>query len=428
MMEIVDHKQNETMLRELAIISQRLANLESRSGGALRPRARAEPETVPLTLRFVPKRERIQIIWEADVLGQRTSLFRSPYDGNTLLLVIKALDAAQWAQHPLEGPKFDVPERKRLTELGLWEGDRILGDIDKRVGQKLYEALLNDTKAKKALGSARDDAEKDGLALSYVLRYPPGAPILAALPWELLWDENQALLLSYGKPAPCIRYLDLPQALPPPAPPGSSLRILAVTPKAGVPKEVRAAEQKARTDAWADLIKDGLVEMEELQQTTPAGLLDRIQDDPPIDIVHFYGRGRYQIGQGGALLFDAADDREVWVIADKLAGLFSTARLVMLHAAQSSMSDDAGLLTGVAPALSAAGVPAVVAMQLTVSDKAATRFAAVVYRSLARGDSIQRAVSQGRQALYVDDSSWFVPTLTIRSRNTGPIHLVQPQH
>src|SRR4051812_10418464 len=67
-------------------------------------------------------------------------------------------------------------------------------------------------------------------------------------------------------------------------------------------------------------------------------------------------------------------------------------------------------------------------MQLTVRVAAATRFAGVVYRSLARGVSVQRAVSQARQALFVEESdgaSWYVPTLTIRARDTGPLRLVQ---
>src|SRR4051812_23653321 len=68
-------------------------------------------------------------------------------------------------------------------------------------------------------------------------------------------------------------------------------------------------------------------------------------------------------------------------------------------------------------------------MQLSVRVAAATRFAGVVYKGLARGDSVQRAVSQARQALYVeegDGASWYVPTLTIRARDTGPLRLVPP--
>ena len=77
-----------------------------------------------------------------------------------------------------------------------------------------------------------------------------------------------------------------------------------------------------------------------------------------------------------------------WAAATVLGG----ARLVILHACQSAIVGDAGLLTGVALALIAARIPAVVAMQLTVRVAAATRFADVIHRSLARGDSVQQSV------------------------------------
>jgi hypothetical protein len=57
---------------------------------------------------------------------------------------------------------------------------------------------------------------------------------------------------------------------------------------------------------------------------------------------------------------------------------------------------------------------------------AATRFSEVMYKALARGEPLQRAVVQARQALYVeeaDGASWYVPTLTIRASDAGPLFL-----
>lgn len=96
-------------------------------------------------------------------------------------------------------------------------------------------------------------------------------------------------------------------------------------------------------------------------------------------------------------------------------------QLIMLHACQSAMVSDTGFMTGVASVLSAAEVPAVVAMQLTCRIAAATRFAGVIERALARGDSMQRAIGLTCQALYVeehDGASWFAPMLVIRARAT----------
>jgi nucleoside phosphorylase/CHAT domain-containing protein len=382
----------------------------------------------PLTLRLVPQGDVVQVTWDADVIGRRASDFRPPYDAAMLPLVTKALDAAQWPSHPQKGPQFDPLERDRLVARGYWADGRVATDIHRRVGRQLYDALVADPEGAKALGTARDHATAQSLQLAYLLRFPPKATELAALPWELLWDERGPLLLSQGQLASCVRYLDLDQALPPPSRPGTTLRLLAIAPQARIPERVHQEDRAARTAAWAELIESGQVAMEELSPATPARLVDRIQAGPPVDILHFYGHGRYQDGQG-ALLFDAAGGGETWLGADRLAALLGETRLVVLHACQSSMVGSAGLLTGVAPALSAAGVPAVVAMQLTVRVAAATRFAGVVYRSLARGESVQHAVSQARQALYVeeiDGASWYVPTLSIRARETGPLRLVQP--
>jgi tetratricopeptide (TPR) repeat protein len=387
--------------------------------------AAVPPESDPLAIRLVPRGEAVEVTWEADVLGRRVSDFRPPYDAAMLPLVIKALDAVQRPSHPVKGPQFGPEERDRLTARGYWAGDRVVADIHRRVGQELHAALVADPRGATALSTARDHATAQGRSLAYLLRLPPEATELAALPWELLWDDREPLLLSRGRLASCVRYLDLDQALPPPSWPGTTLRLLAIAPHAGIPEKVRQEERAARAAAWDELTRSGLVAMEEMSPATAGGLVDRIQAGPPVDILHVYGHGRYQDGRG-ALLFDAAGGGDAWLGADRLAALLGPARLIVLHACQSARVGSGGLLTGVAPALSAAGVPAVVAMQLAFRVAAATRFAGVVYRSLARGESVQDAVGRARQALYVEESdgaSWYVPTLTIRARDTGPLRL-----
>lgn len=384
-------------------------------------------DSYPLTLRLVPRGDTVQVTWEANVIGSRSSEFRPPYDAAMLPLVIKALDAAQWPSHPLKGPQFDASERDRLAARDYWADGRVVTDIHRRVGRELYVALVADPKGATALRTARDHATEKHLPLAYLLRFPPEATELTALPWELLWDDREPLLFSRGQLASCVRYLDLDEALPQSSRPGTTLRLLAIAPLAQVPEKVRQEERAART-AWAELIRLGNVTMEELSPATPKGLVDRIQGRPPVDILHFYGHGRYKDGHG-ALLFDAVGGGETWLDEKKLTASLGEARLIILHACQSAMVGSEGLLTGVAPALSAAGVPAVVAMQLTIRVAAAARFAEVFYRSLARGESVQNAVSQARQALYVEESdgaSWYVPTLTIRARDTGPLRLMKP--
>jgi hypothetical protein len=375
----------------------------------------------------MPQGDTTQILWEADAIGQRYSTFQTPFDAASFPTMIKALDVVQWPGYPRGAPSLSQDEQTHLAAQGFWADERVVADIAQQIGQQLYEALVADTEAQVAVRTVRDYATAQGQPVSYVLRFPPQATHLAALPWELVRDQHGAILLSRGQLGSCVRYLDFDQALPPALPPGDKLRILAIAPNAGIPDAVRNEERVARTTAWTQLMQSGIVEMEELNPATPARLVDRIQAGPRVDIVHFYGHGRYTAG-AGALLLDEKDGGHCWVGAERLATLLGTARLIMLHACQSAMSSDKGLLTGVAPALSAAGVPAVVAMQLTIRVTAATRFAEVVYRSLAQGSSLQRAVSLARQALFVEESdgaSWYVPTVTIRARDMSPLYLVQ---
>jgi CHAT domain-containing protein len=209
-------------------------------------------------------------------------------------------------------------------------------------------------------------------------------------------------------------------------PRGQALSILAVGPHSGLDPDLRAEERAARQLAWHPLVESGALIVEELSPAVPQRLIERIQDGPPIDIIHYFGHGRYRNGKG-ELLFDRQGGGRVLLGADRVAALFGEARLALLFACQSSASGPAGLLTGVAPALVAAGVPAVVAMQLSVRADAAVRFAGRIYSALARGESLQQAMARARQVLFVEEEdgvSWFVPTLTIRSREARPIRLV----
>ena len=71
-------------------------------------------------------------------------------------------------------------------------------------------------------------------------------------------------------------------------------------------------------------------------------------------------------------------------------------------------------------------MPYVLGMQLTTRISAATRASEIIYRSLAQNQSIQAAVSNARQALFVeedDQASWYLPALYICSREIGPAYL-----
>lgn len=185
-----------------------------------------------------------------------------------------------------------------------------------------------------------------------------------------------------------------------------------------MPSAVRDKERKARLDTWARLDQAGRVRMQELQPATLRELNNYLETAPPVDVIHFFGHGDY-VGNQGILWFDSDHHSGGEPLrADQVATALDSIPLVVLHACRSAMSGKRDLLTGVAPALCAAGVPAVIGMQLTIDADLATRFASVLYEALTQGESLQRAMGRGRKVLYTEDGTgvaWYVPTLTMRS-------------
>jgi DNA-binding NtrC family response regulator len=374
---------------------------------------------VPLSVSFVPNDSAL-LIWESHAGGSTYSHFSLPFDESDVPLLLRALDAVQWPGHPMIGPQFTNDEQTLLSHYGLWNGNRVAEDVDRRIGHWLYQALVAEPAARSALESARNIATDRRLPLAITLRFPADAVKRAALPWELLWDERQALLLSRGELSSCVRYINLPQALPTAPATSQTLRLLAACPRAGIPEELHREEHQIRTQALQPLSQEGMIRIEDVRPVRISDLTDRLQDGEPIDIFHFYGHGIWK-NDTAYLQFD-----DGLLSANQLAALLGNTPLVVLHACRSATVAEDDLFTGIAPMLSAEGVPTVVAMQFTVSIQAANRFSQVLYRNLARSESVQTAVAKARQALYLEHKeSWYVPVVYIRSQHSGPVSLVR---
>lgn len=72
------------------------------------------------------------------------------------------------------------------------------------------------------------------------------------------------------------------------------------------------------------------------------------------------------------------------------------------------------------PALTRAGIPAVVGMQFKVYDANAIAFSSIFYQTLAAGEPVDTAVREGRLAIYFnrsndDERDWGVPVLYLHA-------------
>ena len=119
-------------------------------------------------------------------------------------------------------------------------------------------------------------------------------------------------------------------------------------------------------------------------------------------------------------LEDPDDGRSVEVDETLFANLLSdqnVLRLVVLNSCEGARTTFTDPYAGVATTLVQLGVPAVVAMQFEISDRAAIVFAEELYTNLiARRDPIDASVAEARKAIYsdVDRVEWATPVLFVR--------------
>jgi hypothetical protein len=234
---------------------------------------------------------------------------------------------------------------------------------------------------------------------------------LAALPWELLYDETLGRFLALDGQTPVTRFTRLPIPTSP-WPQDRPLRLLftgaspADMPTLAVAKEWTGIEQ-----VLAPLLKEGRLETPQPipQGATLPALLAALRRQ--VDIWHFAGHGADN-GLAFADVRGRSNQGDAGMLGQMLAG--EGVRLAVLNACRAGAGG--GQAASVAGALLWAGVPAVVAMQATVSDTAADAFAGAFYDAIAVGQGVDQAVTAARKAMWATGTAeWWVPALFMRT-------------
>lgn len=147
-----------------------------------------------------------------------------------------------------------------------------------------------------------------------------------------------------------------------------------------------------------------------------SGSLSRVLRELKPEIVHFVGHGELRPTGGVIILESGSPNQDASLHGDEFAEMLKSAdvKLVVLSGC---LTGDA--IAGVASDLGRRGIPAIVAMQAPLHDASAGLFARGFYSSLAMGDPIDRAVSQGRLAIKGTGNDWAVPVL-LRTPFDGP--------
>lgn len=289
--------------------------------------------------------------------------------------------------------------------------------LARRVGGQLFDALFQGS-IRDVYRNCRQAAEDRGKGLRVKLHLA-GVPELMHLPWEYLYDDPEFLSISAWTPV--VRYLDLPRAprslaVKPP------LRILGmVSSPADDDVEALDVDEEATKleQALQHLIQDGMVRIHWLDRASLSDLRRALQREW-FHVFHYIGHGGYDVvAEDGSLLLEDERGRARPVSGAKLGTMLAdhrTLRLAVLNACEGARSSIADPFAGVAASLVQRNIPAVIAMQFEITDRAAIVFCEEFYTALSGGFPVDAALAEARKAIFADDNDieWGTPVLFMR--------------
>jgi len=295
-------------------------------------------------------------------------------------------------------------------------------------GRALFEALFTgEVHTRYAL--SQHEAFHQGKGLRLKLRIQ--SPKLAALPWEFLYDAGQAEYVCLSSNTPIVRYLELPQP-PEPLSVRLPLRILGMiaSPKDLADLDVKREKQRVEK-AIRHLLARGLVELTWLPGQTWQDL-QRSMHRGPWHIFHFIGHGGFDPNTDEGLIALKDDEGRAQILSathlGRLLADHRTLRLVVLNSCEGARGSEKDIFSSTAAILVRRGVPAVLAMQYEITDRAAIELSRAFYEALADSLPVDMAVSEARKAIslgVVNTVEWGTPVLYMRSPNGVLFDLIQ---
>jgi CHASE2 domain-containing sensor protein len=292
----------------------------------------------------------------------------------------------------------------------------IATELPMNLGLSLHQCLFHENVGAMllvALGEVLRDDEQ-GMRIRLFL----SPPEVAALPWEVLYDQRTKCFLCTSGKTPLTRYVELSEPIRSLriAPP---VKVLVVIPDSSGLDVL--TEEKIITEALKDL---ETVQMRVLKGNVTRSEISRALVEDKYHIVHFIGHGEFEADQG-YLVINSKDGGRDLIPADDFADFFKSypsVKLIVLNSCQGAEVSSTKPLAGMAPQLVMRGIPAVVAMQYPISDPAALKFAAEFYLKLCKGWSrgqVDTAISHARNRIHMDIKeeplAFATPVLFMRS-------------
>lgn len=332
----------------------------------------------------------------ASMGGRMEIPFTDPFTGDKRMIVRQTLTAAA-LRSSARVRSSSAPEIKTMKELGYTLFDNV---VREQVREFYYQCL----------GQANQQGK--GLRLRLVID-----PALSDLPWEFL-STPQNEFLALDPKTPIVRFIELPT----PSVPLKTelpLQILVViaSPHDQIPLEVDV-EKTRIASALNPLQEQGLVKVSYIEgpDTWPR-LIDALRPNET-QILHYIGHGTFdEKNQEGVLVMEDDEGSSKYISSDLIRILLqgkTQLRLVVLNSCLGAQATASEPFASVAAGMVRAGVPAVIAMQFEVSDRAAEIIAGTFYKSLALNFPVDAALTEARRQIALLDRNsleWATPVL-----------------
>ena len=302
------------------------------------------------------------------------------------------------------------------------KNEKTCEDFLKKYGELLYKRLFNENVRDLYHTSYGpfEQKSKKGMRIDLSIH----SPKVAALPWELLYNQRKGCFIATSEKTPLIRYIKS----------STSIRDIKVKPPVNVlviiPKDTGLdveREKQIICEAFNNATGAEIFNVEFLEgEVTETSISDKLLLKD-YHILHFTGHAVFTDDQGFLQINkdSSAEDpylNEGFLSADAFSSMISnseTINLIVLNACQGAKTSQVEPFKGIAEKL-IKQVPAVVAMQYSIDDPAAILFAREFYFSLCKGQNrgkVDCSISHARNRLY---------TKFINASNASPLSFAAP--
>ena len=311
--------------------------------------------------------------------------------------------------------EFPVDTSWELKRFESSSGETIPGEDIHSFGLELYNKVF----AGEVRGYFKSQLDQDK-NLRIRLLISDNAPELITVPWEFLYDGEKFLATSTQTPI-----LRLPSGTKEVKKDKITepIKMLVIISSPSDQPELDMDVEERKILEALDRLLPNKIQIDFEDEATWDNLQDVLIEEA-YNIIHYTGHGVFKDGKG-YLALESEDGKTDLRDERDLAGLLGehqSLRLVFLSGCQTAKSSELKAFSGLSGALLKKGIPSVVAMQYSISDKSAIQLARKFYTAIANNKPLDIAISEARKSLLFEngrdkidfDSGLELPEMTLK--------------